>query len=116
MRSATTTADPARLPNDPGTSMTYAADEIVAEWRRAWVLRQLGNRVKILDPLTNPLILARVGHSRQSIVAQADLLRKARKGDDRARRVLRERFACTVWQRQDLPQQTPGRRRRTTTP
>ena len=95
MRTPTTHA--AVLPNDLGTpDMHIIADEVVSEWQRAWVLRQLAKRLKVVDADMSPQLLSRYGHSPASIRAQADLLRRARAGSRRAKAELLARYACRV--------------------
>ncbi len=54
------------------------------------------HRLKVVSADMSPQLLARYGHSPDSIRAQADLLQRARAGDRRAKRELLVRYACRL--------------------
>ena len=91
------------LDPDPVTPWADTAADILderqrRESRRRWPIE----RIRISDPATTPLILAKYGLTRATVKARTQLLIRARKGDPEARRVLRSRYGCTVFQRPEV--------------
>ena len=86
---------------DLGQPLADAAAEVVADWARAAAAKKWAARKWQLER-AEPQVLSQYGHTRESFRDQTALLVAARAGDETARRELRRRHGCTVYQADDL--------------